>query len=108
MFQSEKQLLKDSIRQDVEEKLRRLEEDRNSIDSDIWSESAFSKKKKRYGSATGPGYDPINRDSSLQDRRRKPVTVSGPYIVYMLKDSDIMEDWNAIRRALKTVSTSYL
>ncbi|CAG2110413.1 unnamed protein product [Medioppia subpectinata] len=109
-FESEKQLLKDSIRQDVEEKLRRLEEDRNSIDSDIWSESAFSKKKKRYGSSgAGYGYDMTIRDSiSFQDRRRKPVTVSGPYIVYMLKDSDIMEDWNVIRRALKSVSSSYL
>jgi len=108
-FESEKQLLKDSIRQDVEEKLRRLEEDRNSIDSDIWSESAFSKKKKRYGSSGGYGYDMSSRESmSFQDRRRKPVTVSGPYIVYMLKDSDIMEDWNVIRRALKSVSSSYL
>ena len=94
----------------MEEKLRRLEEDRNSIDSDIWSESALSKKKKRYGSSGAAyGYDMANRDSmSFQDRRRKPVTVSGPYIVYMLKDSDIMEDWNVIRRALKSVSSSYL
>ena len=99
--------MKDTIRQDIEEKLRRLEEDRNSIDSDIWSENAFSKKKKRYGSAGA--YELVNRDSiSLQDRRRKPVTVSGPYIVYMLKDSDILEDWNVIRRALKSVSSSYL
>ena len=109
VIQSEKQLLKESIRQDVEEKLRRLEEDRNSIDSDIWSESAFSKKKKRYGSAGAGTYDSVSRDpiNSL-DRRRKPVTVSGPYIVYMLKDTDIMDDWNVIRRALKSVSTSYL
>lgn len=109
--QSERQLLKDSIRQDVEEKLRRLEEDRNSIDSDLWSESALTKKKKRYGSTAnceyemGQGRDQLN----LPDRRRKPVTVSGPYIVYMLRDSEIMEDWNAIRRALKSaVSSTYL
>jgi breast cancer metastasis-suppressor 1-like protein len=89
--------------------LRRLEEDRNSIDSDIWSESALSKKKKRYGNATNYAFEMGVRDQlSLQDRRRKPVTVSGPYIVYMLKDSDIMEDWNVIRRALKSVSSNYL
>lgn len=32
--------------------------------------------------------------------RRKPVTVSGPYIVYMLKDAEILEDWTIIKKAL--------
>ncbi len=32
--------------------------------------------------------------------RRKPVTVSGPYIVYMLKDTEILEDWTTIKKAL--------
>lgn len=38
--------------------------------------------------------------------RRKAVTVSGPYIVYMLSEQDILEDWTVIRKALKrTVPT---
>jgi len=32
--------------------------------------------------------------------RRKPLTVSGPYVVYMLSDEDILEDWTAIKKAL--------
>lgn len=29
------------------------------------------------------------------------MTVSGPYIVYMLKDMEIIEDWTAIKKAVK-------
>ena len=35
-------------------------------------------------------------DPGDPDRRRKPVTVSGPFIVYMLAESDILEDWTNI------------
>ncbi len=35
-----------------------------------------------------------------KDKRRKPITVSGPYIVYMLSETDILEDWTLIRKAL--------
>jgi len=34
------------------------------------------------------------------DRRKKPVTVSGPFIVYMLPETDILDDWTAIRKAI--------
>ena len=37
---------------------------------------------------------------SHNSSRKKPVTVSGPYIVYMLNDADILEDWTAIKKAL--------
>merc|ERR1711894_269042 len=73
-----------------EDKIRRLEEDRHNIDitSDLW-ESQTTKKKRR----SSLGYSP--------DRRRRPVTVSGPYIIYLLKDIDIIEDWTAIKKAMK-------
>ncbi|RWS29047.1 breast cancer metastasis-suppressor 1-like protein-A [Leptotrombidium deliense] len=101
-FESETQLLKEQIRQDLEEKLKRLEEDRNSIDSDIW-ESCSTKKRKKYGNISSNGYEygPGRDQLNLPDRRRKPVTVSGPYIVYMLKEADIIEDWTSIRKAIK-------
>ncbi|XP_077522642.1 breast cancer metastasis-suppressor 1-like protein isoform X2 [Amblyomma americanum] len=98
-FESERALLRDSIRCELEEKIRRLEEDRNSIDitsvfslfvSDFWSEQVTHKKSRR--SKTDP----------MADRRKKPVSVTGPYIVYMLQESEILEDWTAIRKALKT------
>lgn len=90
-MRSEKMLLFDSIKSELEEKIRRLEEDRHNIDisSDLWNESLSQKKNKRKS-------DPFSTD-----RRRKPVTVTGPYIVYMLKDPEIIEDWTAIKKALK-------
>lgn len=91
-FESEKMILYDTVKAELEEKIRRLEEDRHNIDisSDLWNESQMSLKKNKRRS------DPMN-----PDRRRKPVTVTGPYIVYMLKDMDIIEDWTTIKKALK-------
>ena len=57
----------DGIKGDLEDKIRRLEEDRHNIDisSDLWNESQQSLKKKK------SRHDPMN-----PDRRRKPVTVT--------------------------------
>lgn len=94
-YESEKSLLWDSIKEDLEEKIRRLEEDRNSVDinADLWMSERGRLAKGARGNAwrRGKPHDTI---------RRKPVTVSGPYIVYMLSDSDILEDWTAIKKAL--------
>lgn len=86
---SEKTLAHDTIKADLEEKIRRLEEDKHNVDfsTDLWAQSAKKKKRKFEG-------DP--------DRRRKPVTVSGPFIVYMLQEADILEDWTTIKKALVT------
>nr|CAD7459593.1 unnamed protein product [Timema tahoe] len=88
-YESEKSLLWDSIQGELQEKVRRLEEDRNSVDlsADLWL------VERSYGK-------PIRRGKVSEPGRRKPVTVSGPYIVYMLSDSDILEDWTAIKKAL--------
>ncbi|XP_067681657.1 breast cancer metastasis-suppressor 1-like protein-A [Haliotis asinina] len=93
-MESEKIILYDTVKQELEERIRRLEEDRNNIDisSDLWNESQSQKKKKKPS-------DPFN-----PDRRRKPVTISGPYIVYMLKELEVIEDWTAIKKALKQQS----
>ncbi|BFZ11761.1 hypothetical protein BsWGS_14800 [Bradybaena similaris] len=89
-MESEKVLLYDTIKLELEDKIRRLEEDRHNIDisSDLWQESQTMKKKKKT--------DPLH-----PERRKKPQTVSGPYIVYMLRDGDVMDDWMAIKKALK-------
>lgn len=90
-MESEKSLLYDSVKADLEEKIRRLEEDRHNIDisSDLWHESHISKKNKK------------KNDSFSTDRRKKPITVTGPYIVYLLQDVEIIEDWTEIKKALK-------
>jgi len=127
-FESEVEYLKDMIRSDIEEKLRRLEEDRNTAESELWNEtyaiqssmSPYGNKKRKRGSFAGQfpngqwsqsnaGNDPseqfrlVNRDQlNLPDRRKKPVTIAGPYIVYMLHDNEIMDDYLTIKKALRS------
>ncbi|XP_076442268.1 breast cancer metastasis-suppressor 1-like protein isoform X2 [Babylonia areolata] len=88
-MESEKELLYDHLKSELEEKIKRLEEDRHNIDitADLY-ESQNQKKRKKH--------DPFNCD-----RRKKPVQVSGPYIVYLLRDTEIIEDWTMIKRAMK-------
>ncbi|CAI9730634.1 Hypothetical predicted protein [Octopus vulgaris] len=93
-MESDKIILYDTVKQELEDRIRRLEEDRHNIDisSDLWNESQSLRRGKKK-------QDPLN-----PERRRKPVTVTGPYIVYMLRDVDIIEDWTHIKKALKQQS----
>lgn len=84
-LQSECILSVDYIRDELLEKIRRLEEDRHNVDI-TWSD--WNNPEQRINKVRGPG-------------RKKAVTVTGPYIVYMLHDNEIMDDWTAIRKALK-------
>ncbi|KAI4886327.1 hypothetical protein NFI96_017642 [Prochilodus magdalenae] len=52
-----------------------------------WSDEVRMKKCKR------------RSHLARQERKKKPALVSGPYIVYMLRDIDILEDWTAIKKA---------
>lgn len=90
-LQSEKVILYDSIKSDLEEKIHRLEEDRNNVDisSDLWLEPAAPRGRRGRGQGDAAG-----------DGRKKAVTVSGPYIVYMLREDDILEDWTLIKKAM--------
>nr|XP_057946993.1 breast cancer metastasis-suppressor 1-like protein-A isoform X1 [Doryrhamphus excisus]XP_057946994.1 breast cancer metastasis-suppressor 1-like protein-A isoform X1 [Doryrhamphus excisus] len=95
-WESEKLLLFDTVQSELEEKIRRLEEDRHSIDitsgnmQELWNDELTGRKKRR---------DALSPDK----KRRRPSVVSGPYIVYMLPDLDILEDWTAIRKAVATL-----
>lgn len=85
-YDSEKRAIIDNIRCDIEEKLRHLDEDRNALESADAPVEHF-------------GY---TRDHLfLPDRRRKPVSISGPYIIYMLREHEIMEDHAQIRKAIQ-------
>jgi len=88
-YESEKQAVKDSVKADLDEKIRRLEEDKNNVDfsTGLWEQSTRRNRKRKL-------------DSMDPDLRRKPVTVSGPYIVYMCQEADILEDWTLIKKAL--------
>ncbi|KAJ8338053.1 hypothetical protein SKAU_G00370190 [Synaphobranchus kaupii] len=88
-LESEKMLLFDAMKTELLEKIHRLEEDRQSVDitSEWWSDEMRGKKCKRRSQPPRP------------ERRKKAALVSGPYIVYMLRDIDILEDWTAIKKA---------
>uniref|UniRef100_A0A3B4YZ16 BRMS1 like transcriptional repressor n=1 Tax=Stegastes partitus TaxID=144197 RepID=A0A3B4YZ16_9TELE len=95
-WESEKLLLFDTVQSELEEKIRRLEEDRHSIDitSELWNDELSGRKKRR---------DALSPDK----KRRRPSVVSGPYIVYMLPDLDILEDWTAIRKVCVLLSVFF-
>ncbi|CAH1174031.1 unnamed protein product [Phaedon cochleariae] len=84
-FESEKNLAADYYYSELMDTIRRLEEDRHN--SEI-----------SWGEGGEWGFRSRSRN------RKKAVTVSGPYIVYMLKPQDILEDWTVIRKALKRTS----
>ncbi|XP_002735201.1 breast cancer metastasis-suppressor 1-like protein-A [Saccoglossus kowalevskii] len=88
-YDSDKVILFDQMRSEIEEKIRRLEEDRHNLDltSDFWNDTQVVKKSRR------------KSDTMMGEKKKKPVSVSGPYIVYLLRDIDILEDWTAIRKA---------
>lgn len=87
-FENEKRNLFDKIEEDINEKIIRLEEDRHNVDIS-WKEWGSGSKS---GKVRGPG-------------RKKPISVQGPYIVYMLHDEEILNDWAIVRKALYNVST---
>ncbi|XP_012256312.1 breast cancer metastasis-suppressor 1-like protein isoform X1 [Athalia rosae] len=82
-FQSEKELIWDYFHSELQEKIRRLEEDRNNVDihADLWLNSSGRRRRGH-------------------TERRRAVSVAGPYIVYMLNDADILEDWAVIKKSL--------
>ncbi|XP_068164302.1 breast cancer metastasis-suppressor 1 [Antennarius striatus] len=85
-LESERSLLSDNMRAELLEKIRRLEEDRQNLDLDSeWGDETRSRKRK----------NPLDRP----DRKKKIALVSGPFIVYMLRDIDILEDWTTIKKA---------
>ena len=90
-FQSEKKLLHDSLKDDLEDKIHILEEDKNNVDftSGLWELNTNKSSRARRKA------DPLD-----PDRRKKPVTVTGPYIVYMLQESEIVDDWTQIKKSL--------
>ncbi|XP_023201635.1 breast cancer metastasis-suppressor 1 homolog [Xiphophorus maculatus] len=92
-LESERSLLFDAMKAELLEKIRRLEEDRQNIDiTSEWSDEMRGKKCKRRNLL------------GRSDRKKKVSLVSGPFIVYMLRDIDILEDWTAIKKAKAALS----
>jgi len=89
-FESEKRILYDCIKDDLEEKIHILEEDKTNVDfsTGLWELNSGKSSRRRKADPMDP------------DRRRKPVTVTGPYIVYMLHENEILDDWTQIKKSL--------
>lgn len=99
---NEKQLLRERIHADLDEEIHKLEEDRDNVDveflhgtSKTEDSHSYSKYKEEWKKKGGS-----NSSSHGNRRKKKPAPVTGPYIVYMLKETDIMDDWAAIKRAI--------
>lgn len=85
-YDSERRAIIDNIRFDIEEKLRHLDEDKNALEYNETPTEHFG----------------LTRDHLfLPDRRRKPVSIAGPYIIYMLREHEILEDHAQIRKAIQ-------
>lgn len=78
----------DTIKADLEEEIVKLEEARYEVEVD--SSLYFSRNLIQHGHG---------RD--VKDNRPKPVTTSKPYIVYMLKDEEIIEDCMSIKKMIR-------
>ncbi|XP_023391484.1 breast cancer metastasis-suppressor 1 isoform X6 [Pteropus vampyrus] len=91
-LESEKLLLYDTLQGELQERIQRLEEDRQSLDiSSVPFPPSMAPPPK---SVRAPGPSPApstGLPASL-------THVAGPYIVYMLQEIDILEDWTAIKR----------
>ncbi|KAF1380514.1 hypothetical protein PFLUV_G00164570 [Perca fluviatilis] len=91
-LESERMLLFDAMKTELLEKIRRLEEDRQNVDlTSEWSDEMGKKCKRK---------NLLGRS----ERKKKVALVSGPFIVYMLRDIDILEDWSAIKKAKAALS----
>uniref|UniRef100_H2XLN9 Uncharacterized protein n=1 Tax=Ciona intestinalis TaxID=7719 RepID=H2XLN9_CIOIN len=97
-LKNEKQILMGKIENELNEKMHRLEEDRENVDlsNQLWDDEEEQKERRK---------------KSINKIFKIPVQILSPYIVYMLRDTDIMDDWTAIKRAIvskrRTVSVKH-
>ncbi|XP_044115677.1 breast cancer metastasis-suppressor 1 isoform X2 [Neovison vison] len=154
-LESEKLLLYDTLQGELQERIQRLEEDRQSLDissewwddrlharssTKTWDPLAAGKRKKAplvsgcadhreravpppvrhmqnricTPSTPTPGYSghqtlgtrPPGDGCCIRQGGKHPgcKNLRGPYIVYMLQEIDILEDWTAIKKARAAVS----
>ena len=78
-FQNEKLILKGKIQAELDEKIRRLEEDRYNVDTDYWLDrsrpSGYDSLDKK-GKKNKKKEDTISFGSGILKRKKKPVTVT--------------------------------
>lgn len=86
-------MLYDTIKADIEEKIEQLEEDRKKVEID----ATFWLGRSLRRSGCGRGRCPYGH---AQPKRKVAVLTSGPCVVYMLKEHEILDDWTTIKKLL--------
>lgn len=86
-LEAEKLATRERIEHDIKDKIIQLQEEIVATElNEVEGWGSPHKKRKRL-------------EFSQPEKRKKPSSVSGPYIVYMLKEIDILEDVKMIRKS---------
>ncbi|CAA9995159.1 unnamed protein product [Nesidiocoris tenuis] len=88
-LQNDKSLLLAELQENIEMKMRKLEEARNNARFPSY-EQLLKKNRKQ-----------MMKKRKIEGCRRKPVAVKGPYVVYQLDEESIIEDWATIKKSLQ-------
>ncbi|GAB5572800.1 breast cancer metastasis-suppressor 1 isoform X1 [Prionailurus iriomotensis] len=100
--ESEKLLLYDTVQSELEEKIRRLEEDRHSIDITSVKTENGAHEKGQKESVTGT-IELWNDELQSRKKRKDPFSPDKKKPVVVSEDLDILEDWTTIRKAMATL-----
>lgn len=89
-YENHVNMIREEILQDLDYKLRKVEEDRHTLDtfSDLWSDDSARKRRKRK-----------SFEMFVPEKRKKPINVTGPFMIYMLKEFEVLEDITMLRKA---------
>lgn len=112
-MQNEKNTLKDAIREEINEAIRKLNEEFIRPDKeDFFYEASFNKRNSGrkhslnsslYGDEAYGG----SESGTGNKRPKKPVTVTGPYIIYRLTDEEILKDLNYMSTCVSRPNKPY-
>uniref|UniRef100_A0A8C4R1K4 BRMS1 like transcriptional repressor n=1 Tax=Eptatretus burgeri TaxID=7764 RepID=A0A8C4R1K4_EPTBU len=93
-FQSEKLLLLESLQEELQSRIRKAEDERKVF-------SSRPGKREITKQCNGSRFKRSKRkcQPTSIEKKKRPVTITGPYIVYMLRDIDILEDWAKIKKS---------
>ncbi|KJE91950.1 hypothetical protein CAOG_02996 [Capsaspora owczarzaki ATCC 30864] len=93
-YQTKRGEIRDDILGSLQDKRKKLEEDKNAMDlaSELETRAMATRKlRRRVEAVKEPGVTQI-------EKKRKNATATGPPIVHLLDDGEINDDLNAIRR----------
>uniref|UniRef100_A0A915HFG0 Uncharacterized protein n=1 Tax=Romanomermis culicivorax TaxID=13658 RepID=A0A915HFG0_ROMCU len=112
-YENRLRLLCDRIEEDINDKIKKLENDKHSADVEFelwqreqkWDKIHENGHKKEEIKEDSPSESiKFNWKKSAKknggDKKKKPVLVSGPYVIYNLLPQEIEQDYMCIQRAI--------